>query len=621
MRGTGSNDMAGIESWYSVLVARLEQEASMAPSRYKRRLFFLSMLGYAYPFVVLVGVLALILVILHLLFLAPGFFVFGVKFFVFPLLILSFAIFRSFWVRLPSPEGRRILRTETPRLFQLCESLQERLRGPPVHRIFMTDEFNAGIVQIPRLGFLGWRRNYLVVGFPMMLALSPEQFEAVLAHEYGHLSGAHGRFSARVYQMRQTWILLAAALENKSKWGAFLFASFFGWFAPYFNAYSFVLARSQEFEADRCASAMVGPRVAADALIDSAIRANAVEHYLWPKLWKHANRKAEPPYLPYERMVDFLKKPLDAEFAQQSLRRILAEETGIEDTHPSPADRLNAMGQEARVPQGLELSAAEDLLGRVLSDLVGEIDEDWRIASLPYWQEQYQQAAEWYRELAELDTKESSGSLDADEAWRKAVLTEELEDAAAAAPLYRSLLERDSKHAGANFAVGRIMLEGGDFDGLDFLEVAMESDEEAIIPACELAYHYLLEANRKDEAQSYMDRALPFYELQQRRSEEAAAVRPVEGGETFEDKIWREHSVAGSKALALGDYFEAEDWFKSALIEAERFGPKDPRLVTSLANLAELYRAHGKHAEATEVQARIKEINSSQKSYGGLDKE
>jgi Zn-dependent protease with chaperone function len=57
---------------------------------------------------------------------------------------------------------------------------------------------NASVVQIPRLGVFGWSRNYLTVGVPLLDAVTPEQFEAVLAHELGHLARAHGRF--------RTWI-------------------------------------------------------------------------------------------------------------------------------------------------------------------------------------------------------------------------------------------------------------------------------------------------------------------------------------------------------------------------------------------------------------------------------
>ena len=58
MRESGLNEGTEIESWYSALVARLEREATAAPARYKWRLFLLSTLGYAYPVVVLTGLLA-----------------------------------------------------------------------------------------------------------------------------------------------------------------------------------------------------------------------------------------------------------------------------------------------------------------------------------------------------------------------------------------------------------------------------------------------------------------------------------------------------------------------------------------------------------------------------------
>ncbi len=56
---------------------------------------------------------------------------------------------------------------------------------------------------------------------------------------------------------------------------------------------------------------------------------------------------------------------------------------------------------------------------------------------------------------------------------------------------------------------------------------------------------------------------------------------------------------AGTKAYQQGNDPEAEKQWSAALNEAERFGPQDPRLATSLNNLAGLYRAQeGKYGEA-----------------------
>ena len=90
----------------------------------------------------------------------------------------------------------------------------------------------------------GWLNNYLVLGLPLLRALSPAEFRAVLAHEFGHLSGKHGRFSGWIYRVRQTWIQILVSVHQERSYASFLFEPFLEWYAPYLNAYSFVLARA-----------------------------------------------------------------------------------------------------------------------------------------------------------------------------------------------------------------------------------------------------------------------------------------------------------------------------------------------------------------------------------------
>ncbi len=75
----------------------------------------------------------------------------------------------------------------------MLDGLRSRLRHPRIHRVLLTPDFNAGVMQVPRLGLLGWYRSYLFIGLPLMKSLTVEQFQAVLAHELGHLSGGHAR--------------------------------------------------------------------------------------------------------------------------------------------------------------------------------------------------------------------------------------------------------------------------------------------------------------------------------------------------------------------------------------------------------------------------------------------
>ena len=67
---------------------------------------------------------------------------------------------------------------------------------------------------------------------------------------------------------------------------------------------------------------------------------------------------------------------------------------------------------------------------------------------------------------------------------------------------------------------------------------------------------------------------------------------------------WETSTDAGQEAYEQAHYGEAEKAWLLALKEAENFGPEDPLLATSLNNLASLYYAQGKYAEAEPLYQR-----------------
>ncbi len=82
----------------------------------------------------------------------------------------------------------------------------------------------------------------------------------------------------------------------------------------------------------------------------------------------------------------------------------------------------------------------------------------------------------------------------------------------------------------------------------------------------------------------------------------AAAYTLVRGGH------WETLNATGIEAYERGDYSEAEKQWSAALKEADEFGAEDPRLATSLNNLADLYRLQGRYAEAEPLYKRSLEI-------------
>ena len=67
---------------------------------------------------------------------------------------------------------------------------------------------------------------------------------------------------------------------------------------------------------------------------------------------------------------------------------------------------------------------------------------------------------------------------------------------------------------------------------------------------------------------------------------------------------WDSIMADAAKAYQQADYAQAKKLLLAALKEAEKFGEQDPRFATSLNNLAELYRAQGKYAQAEPLYRR-----------------
>ncbi len=78
--------------------------------------------------------------------------------------------------------------------------------------------------------------------------------------------------------------------------------------------------------------------------------------------------------------------------------------------------------------------------------------------------------------------------------------------------------------------------------------------------------------------------------------------------------MWERYNVAGQQAMSQGKQAEAEKHFLLALGEAEKMGEKDPKLATSLNNLANCLRAQGRHQDADPIYKRA--IMAKEKSDG-----
>lgn len=494
---------------FNRMVAALEEKARSNPRGYALRVGALACLGYAYILTVLVGMIVLLAAVVTLFFLEPNAatgklaFVGGAI-----ALGMGWAILKGLWVRLPTPTGVDLTPANAPGLFQLITSLQRELKAPRFHHVLLDGDFNASVTQVPRLGLLGWQRNYLVVGLPLLQTLSPEEFKAVLAHEFGHLSASHSRFSGWIYRMRLTWQRVVAQLEARQQRGAFLLTKFLGWFWPKFNAHAFVLSRVNEYVADACAVRFAGAAAAASALLRVNQTAAQLGEDFWPGVFKSARTTPAPPENIFDRLAAAVRQPPPPDRTARWLRAAFLAPTGTADTHPSLSDRLHAMGElpagaaqgrfPERVPPFPGPNAAIHCLAPYVQDLTTVLNLQWRAGVEEDWRGRHRETSELAAELAKAPP-DVLVTGDPEALWRLATIALRLDGDAAALPYVNRLLELEANHAGANFIRGRHELSQDHTEGVRFLERAMKADQDSVPAASELLAAFFSRTGRRED--------------------------------------------------------------------------------------------------------------------------
>ncbi len=253
-------------------------------------------------------------------------------------------------------EGIPLAQTAQPRLWADVQSLADRVESTAPDEIWVVDRVGAELVEDSLLLGLRPGRRRLVLGIPMMVGLSAEQFRWVIAHELAHDSlrqpGPRTAAARGVASLRRLRAGLGGSLADRL---------LVAWARSVED-----LARpallEQELTADRIAAEQVGSRTAVAALrelgpLDEAWQ-EFCEHYVLPGVLV-----GQRPIEVFGGFVDFL----DDDARQSWMEHYDARHPAGPDLtpgHPRHSDRIAAL-KELRTNRKLDFSgAAEDVLDR-----------------------------------------------------------------------------------------------------------------------------------------------------------------------------------------------------------------------------------------------------------------
>lgn len=433
---------------------RLHEQASQdQPQAYRQRVLAFALLGYGA--VALLGLLALGGLIWVGWKLAHG----QLRGWMFmPALAclgLLWATLTGLRVPFAEPEGQRLTAEEAPELFEGLERIRAKVQGPAVHTVIINDEFNAAILQRPLwLGLA--HRNYLIIGWPLLAALEPRRVFAVLAHEYGHLRGSHGKLSAWIYRSRAAWNRLLARYRDEDSLVGQLLAAFVRWYAPRFNALSFALARQDEYAADRAAARIFGAELVGHTLQEVAVKGRLYGEHFWRHWWRLARlRDGGAPPAPHAQMASTLLHLSEPERLQHALRAEMRSLADPSDTHPVLKDRLAALGQRlSGLAPGSQRSALS-LLGRARERIGAALDAQWWQQARQDWSRHGERLRTLHADVRAFQARATvSDELDVDELLRWAEGLKALSDRDAS-PVLEKALVRAPRHEGVLLALAQ----------------------------------------------------------------------------------------------------------------------------------------------------------------------
>lgn len=260
-------------------------------------------------------------------------------------------LFVSVRVRRKDLSGVPVSRAEQPELWRRVTALADVVGTRAPAEIRLVPEVNAAVLEHAHLmGLLPGKRR-MMIGVPLLQALTVPELEAVLAHELGHYSDRHSRLAPLAGRARAGVMATMAAVNRqtgrtgKFHWpGSGVYAALFHAYAVLVLKQTFAISREQEYAADRIAATVGGRENAASALRRLPATDAAYEFYLNQFIGAGLRNKLVPP--PAEVLGGFGRFLTDPE----RVREMAAlgdpddsAEAHAFDSHPPIADRIAAI--------------------------------------------------------------------------------------------------------------------------------------------------------------------------------------------------------------------------------------------------------------------------------------
>lgn len=487
---------------HRALYDQLHDQATRHPAAFQRRLRRFLFVGYVMRYLSLMGMLVLLLV---LAILSPWMPLAEAALLVVGVVTVIWMLCQIRSPDSPPAQGATLEPPDAPGLFQLIDEVRRQWGGPPVHRVVVTEKVEAGAARRPNQTLHFLHDDELVLGLPLLLILSRDQLEPLIAHCLLQLACGDVKREERVRRMRLRWQQVSEAHETVHPGEIFppmqWWVRFGRRYLRQLHAYDAAMRRAQDlrahtYVADRGCPATIGSAIA----VSSAISIHLQDRF-WPALWRTAIDDSQPPVDVGERLIAELRSGLSHDQARKLRQCLLQYSDVFCDPVLSPRSFLRVLGVEAIVtdattwPQRLAAprpAAADELLGERLETLATRFSDTWAQANAQKWRQHHQQLLACRRTLHDWE-KAPSLQVAAEPDWPRHVKAElgvaapraqrlhevalartELYGNEAAIDLFKQAIAIDPDDARSHRALGVVLAARGEEAAVAHLERAIK---------------------------------------------------------------------------------------------------------------------------------------------------
>ena len=290
----------------------------------------------------------------------------------------------ALWTVLPrtdrfDPPGRRVPPEDEPALFAAIEKVARQTGQPMPADLYLVNEVGASVAS--RGGIAGFgRRRVLLLGLPLIEAVSVQELEAILAHEFGHAHDGTVPLGPWIHRTRTAIARSVPPVRSAA-------ASVFAWYGALFLRATHAVSRRQELVADQVAARHAGGAAMISALRTVHTMSLAYRTYMQQDLQPVLERGCLPP------VGAGFRRFLDAPGTCAYVGAVLQYEEALgdpdpHDTHPSLKDRITALEQLPQASPG-DTRRASSLLTDVIRwerSVFGAIDSSgsWELRPLEW---------------------------------------------------------------------------------------------------------------------------------------------------------------------------------------------------------------------------------------------